>query len=69
MRRKLPQPCSIPTTASISVCSVMPIGRWHWARNNDWLHHDFLMVSPRFQGVALLAPQILPKPPRNWNGR
>lgn len=24
---------------------------------NDWLHHDFLMVSPRFQGVALLAPQ------------
>ena len=24
---------------------------------NDWLHHDFLSVSPRFQGVALLAPQ------------
>jgi hypothetical protein len=23
---------------------------------NDWLHHDFLSVSPRFQGVALLAP-------------
>jgi predicted TIM-barrel fold metal-dependent hydrolase len=24
---------------------------------NDWLHHDFLKVSPRFKGVALLAPQ------------
>jgi uncharacterized protein len=24
---------------------------------NDWLHHDFLRMSPRFQGVALLAPQ------------
>ena len=24
---------------------------------NDWLHHDFLSVSPRFQGVALLATQ------------
>ena len=24
---------------------------------NDWLHHDFLSVSSRFQGVALLAPQ------------
>ena len=24
---------------------------------NDWLHHDFLSVNPRFQGVALLAPQ------------
>jgi uncharacterized protein len=24
---------------------------------NDWLHHDFLSVSPRFQGVALLAVQ------------
>lgn len=24
---------------------------------NDWLHHEFLRVSPRFQGVALLAPQ------------
>src|SRR4029434_9308039 len=24
---------------------------------NDWLHHDFLCVSPRFQGVALLARQ------------
>jgi hypothetical protein len=24
---------------------------------NDWLHHEFLSASPRFQGVALLAPQ------------
>jgi len=24
---------------------------------NDWLHHDFLSVNSRFQGVALLAPQ------------
>ncbi|HZH83030.1 MAG TPA: amidohydrolase family protein [Phototrophicaceae bacterium] len=24
---------------------------------NDWLHHEFLRASPRFQGVALLAPQ------------
>ena len=24
---------------------------------NDWLHHEFLTASPRFQGVALLAPQ------------
>jgi uncharacterized protein len=24
---------------------------------NDWLYHDFLSVSPRFQGVALIAPQ------------
>ena len=24
---------------------------------NDWLYHDFLSVSPRFKGVALLAPQ------------
>ena len=24
---------------------------------NDWLHHDFLSVSPRFHGVALLATQ------------
>jgi predicted TIM-barrel fold metal-dependent hydrolase len=24
---------------------------------NDWLHHDFLSVSPRFHGVALLAVQ------------
>jgi predicted TIM-barrel fold metal-dependent hydrolase len=24
---------------------------------NDWLHHDFLKASPRFKGVALLAPQ------------
>jgi predicted TIM-barrel fold metal-dependent hydrolase len=24
---------------------------------NDWLHHDFLRVSPRFHAVALLAPQ------------
>ena len=23
---------------------------------NDWLHHDFLRESPRFKGVALLAP-------------
>ncbi len=35
---------------------------------NDWLHHDFLSVSPRFQGVALLAPQEPVKRPRNWNG-
>jgi predicted TIM-barrel fold metal-dependent hydrolase len=24
---------------------------------NDWLHHDFLSVSPRFKGVALVAVQ------------
>jgi hypothetical protein len=24
---------------------------------NDWLHYDFLSVSPRFQGVALMAVQ------------
>ena len=24
---------------------------------NDWLHHDFLSVNPRFHGVALLAVQ------------
>ncbi|HEX5607936.1 MAG TPA: amidohydrolase family protein, partial [Candidatus Binatia bacterium] len=24
---------------------------------NDWLHHEFLRASSRFQGVALLAPQ------------
>ena len=24
---------------------------------NDWLHQEFLSVNPRFQGVALLAPQ------------
>ena len=48
----------------------MPIGRWHVARAyNDWLHHDFLRVSPRFQGVALLAPQDPTEAPRNWNGR
>jgi hypothetical protein len=23
---------------------------------NDWLHHEFLSASPRFKGVALLAP-------------
>jgi predicted TIM-barrel fold metal-dependent hydrolase len=28
---------------------------------NDWLHHDFLRVSARFHGVALLAPQDPPE--------
>ncbi|HTN72910.1 MAG TPA: amidohydrolase family protein [Methylomirabilota bacterium] len=28
---------------------------------NDWLHHDFLRVSPRFKGVALLAVQDPPE--------
>ncbi|HEX9454206.1 MAG TPA: amidohydrolase family protein [Candidatus Binatia bacterium] len=31
---------------------------------NDWLHHDFLSINPRFKGVALLAPQDPPEAAR-----